>query len=333
MLMLKNHKFDNNTNLGIQILRTLLCFWVISFHCVERNKVNYYTYYFAKRKAFHVPCFSFMSFYFSYKIFSGKNIVKLKKRLERLLIPYIGWPILIFFINNLFLKRKITLHGLKIQLILGTKFIIPLWYLFSVILSTIFFFILSYIFQKYFLFVFQLLWMVLFIIQYSNFFSFLKGYKKSVIYSIWHTIGIFPLFILGIIFASLKIIENIKLNRNKVLFFSWIFIIFLFKYNIFRELEGYNGIIYNFAASFFFMFFHLLPFENIHISMKKLIKQMTNYINGIYCLHTKIIHLVRIYFGLSGNLKACIIVYLIAYLVSYVGIKLFGKTRIKYLFI
>ena len=128
-----------NINLGIQILRMILCFWVLSFHCIRNNKRNYYIYYLIKTKFFHVPCFTFISFYFSYKIFLDRNIIQLRKRLERLLIPYTLWPILIFIFNNILNSKKITLHDLMLQLLLGTQFISPLWYLSSVSLLTIFF--------------------------------------------------------------------------------------------------------------------------------------------------------------------------------------------------
>ena len=78
----------------------ILSFWVVAHHCciIKNQKLKY----FMDKKRFHVPTFMFMSFYFFYKNISQKNIIKIKLRFERLLIPYIIWPLFILFINNLF---------------------------------------------------------------------------------------------------------------------------------------------------------------------------------------------------------------------------------------
>ena len=80
------------------------------------------------------------------------------------------------------------------------------------------------------------------------------------------------------------------------------------------------------------MGFYLLPLENSHSFIQKIIKQITSYTNGIYCLHTRINRFCRIEFGFNGTLKSCFIIYLISYFFSFIGIKLLGKTRLKYLF-
>ena len=80
------------------------------------------------------------------------------------------------------------------------------------------------------------------------------------------------------------------------------------------------------------MGFYLLPLENLRSFTQKLIKQITSYTNGIYCLHTRINRFFRIKFGFNGTLKNNFIIYLISYYFSFIGIKLFGKTRLKYLF-
>ena len=48
-------------NLGIQLLRAILCFWVVSFHCMSRK--NKFVRIILK-KHFHVPIFFIISFYY-----------------------------------------------------------------------------------------------------------------------------------------------------------------------------------------------------------------------------------------------------------------------------
>ena len=266
-------------------------------------------------------------------IFFSRIIIKFKKRLIRLLIPYIIWPLIFFIIdNNLYYNKKISLHDLKLQLIIGRQFSIPLWFLFSMIILTILFIILSIFFKYYFLFVLQILSIFSYIMQYSHYFYLFEEYKDNVKFSILDTINILPLSFLGLIFSSFNVVENFKPHRKNILFLSHLFIYILLRYDIFVNLGGYGGIIYIFSSISFFMGFYLLPLENSHSFIQKIIKQITSYTNGIYCLHTRINRFCRIEFGSNGTLNSCFIIFLISYFFSFIGIKLLGKTRLKYLF-
>ena len=89
-----------NRNLGIQILRSLLCFWILLNHCLNKNNNKKLCTILFKYRM-HVPCFILIAFYFSNKIIISRNIINIKKRLERLLIPYFILPIIILIINNI----------------------------------------------------------------------------------------------------------------------------------------------------------------------------------------------------------------------------------------
>ena len=90
----RNANININTykkiNYSLELLRMLLSFWVIAHHCC-RNVVKF-------KGRFHVPTFMIMSFYFYYNTVKSKNIPKMKQRLQRILVPYIIWPI--FFYNQ-----------------------------------------------------------------------------------------------------------------------------------------------------------------------------------------------------------------------------------------
>lgn len=335
MLVPMNSKINiKEINYGIQLLRMILCLWVLSFHCLDKNKINYFLFFITKTKFYHVPCFALLSFYFSSTIFLDKNIIKFKRRLERLLIPYFIWPLLIFIINNIFYKKKISLHQLKIQILLGRQFMVPFWYLFSVTFLTTSFFILSNIFKMNFFLLIKLLMVFSYIFQYSSCDKFLDEYNHSVKLPILDTIRILPLSITGILLESSKLIEFFKKNKNNYLFFSFLLLFLLFKFDIFIELGGYNGIINIFSSLLFFIGFYLLPFENINSFIQKIIKQITSYTNGIYCLHL----IIKSFFfrdksSLEGTFKSCIIIYLISYLISFIGMKIFWNNKLKYLFL
>ena len=67
--------------------------------------------------------------------------------------------------------------------------------------------------------------------------------------------------------------------------------------------------------------------------IRRVIKYTTNYTNGIYCLQSSMIPFVTKKFNLGGTIKTCIIIYLFSYLVSFIGMKIFGQSKLKYLFI
>ena len=90
----------NNKNLGIEILRMIFSFFIVIIHCSKvKNKFLYMLLF---DKAFHVSSFFLISFYFYYNIILTRNIIKIKLRFLRILVPYVIWSILfyiIFWIN------------------------------------------------------------------------------------------------------------------------------------------------------------------------------------------------------------------------------------------
>ena len=118
-----------NKNINIELLRMILCFWIVTIHtCTFKYKK------FVKiiKSRFHVPSFMVISFFFFYKSLCTRNINKIKARFERLLFPYFIWPIVILIINNLLLlmkfegifHRKLTIINLKKLIIIHSTFFI-----------------------------------------------------------------------------------------------------------------------------------------------------------------------------------------------------------------
>ena len=117
-----NNNKRNKANIGIEILRVILCFWVLTFHLYKNKNRKHYkilnTYY-------HVPTFMIISFYLTNKLFSIPNIVKIKQRITRLLFPYLMLPIIksLFSISKISFKIFINrlLINLLVQYINGYK--------------------------------------------------------------------------------------------------------------------------------------------------------------------------------------------------------------------
>ena len=104
-----------------------------------------------------------MSFYFYYNTLKTKNSINIKKRFQRILFPYIIWPILFFICNNILLLLK----DLLLQLIFGSQYHIVFYYQFILIFLTALFTIISISFHKNFVFVSQILLIIAYFFQYS----------------------------------------------------------------------------------------------------------------------------------------------------------------------
>ena len=142
---------------------------------------------------------------------------------------------------------------------------------------------------------------------------FLNKFKYNVRLPVLDTFSIFPLSLIGFNFASLNIMDDLKSHSKKILFFGFLFIFILFKYEVFIDLGGYNGIIHIFTSLLFFVCFYLLPLDKTYIWLQKVIKQFISYTNGIYCLQSSIIHFVKLYIDKNGSLKSSFISFINLY--------------------
>lgn len=332
-------------NIGIQLLRMILCFWVVCYHCLRvRNKIICNIIF---RKVFHVPTFMFISFYYLFDNLYKRNINKIKNRFIRLLIPYLIWPILIWIINNLLIvsikfnrfNRFLSLYDLYIQFLIGRSFHAVFWFLFNLIFLTNFYIIISFIFKKNFLFILLLFGIFSYILQYSNYnYNIFKLYDERIFCSLGYICEIIPITISGLLFASLKINKKIETHRKKTIITSILILYCLFKYNIFSDLKGftYRGILLNFGSIFLFVCFSLISFDKIkNKSIIIIVDYITSYTNGIYCLHIIISDYLAFIFSFikKKTLNGCIIIYLFSFFISFIGKNIFKKGVLKYLFI
>ena len=332
---------NKNINLGLEILRVLLSFWVLVHHCGEVKNKTFRKYLF--NGAFHVPTFIIISFYFSFKIIKNKNINKLKERLERLFFPYIIWPIIIWILNNILylifgLDKRLEIRHLIMQFIIGRPYQYVLWYQFNIILITIFFSILSFIFHKNFLLLLQIIGLLSYILQYSLYnYVFFQKYTYYIYHSAGLIIEIFPIAVTGLSLSSIEIIQLFNGNSSNAISLSFLSLYIIKKYNIFVSIKGnfYPGIILNVSAIFLFIIFSQISFKYIKDKKKlDLIKEITKYTGGIYYLHVIIANYMSKIFLLIKNrtILGCIIIYLICYVICFLGIKITKSNKFRYLF-
>lgn len=247
---------------------------------------------------------------------------------------------LFFMIWYLILIIFVGKHGyIKIWIKLyGHNYITVFWFQYDLIIVTVVIVISELLFRKYKLFFLINLEIISFYAQYSNhnykLFSKLCFYQK---FTFGRFAEIIPYCVTGYIFAYLKI--SIVLQKNNY-YYLYCFSILLFlsvKYNIFNSINGfyYQGFKLYTISLCLFNIFLLFPSEIItNNKFIKFIKFITNYTSGVYFLHLSVFKYIKKYSSLIKNetLYGCIIIYLICYLISFLGVLIFGKTKLKHLF-
>ena len=222
----------------------------------------------------------------------------------------------------------------------GHIFNVVLWFQSILILSTFTFLIIIFIFRNNYIIILVIFAIISYILQYS-------GYNRRFFYKysgfhFRHTFGRFaeaiPNEVTGFIFGAFEILKKAKKKRKEIMFFSFTTIILITKYNIFAEFKSfkYGGIRSNIAAMCLFLFFSLIPFELIRCKIIIIpVKQLSYYTGGIYFTHHLIgngLLIKKLKFINKKTFLGCINIYLISYLISVMGTKLFKKTKFRHLF-
>ena len=328
-------------NFGVQILRLFLCFWVVVDHCLSYHiKMQYYSIF---KNNLHVPCFIVISFFFSYDTIRGRNISKVKKRFERLLIPYFVLPIIILVINNLsfvsfnisFFGNIITLRDLFVQYIIGRKIIYVFWFQFFLIWTTLLFVIISFAAKKRYLLIIEHIYILSYLLRYSNLnYQFFIQYSLIIQNSVGQFLEVMPMSVSGSIIASSNIFKIIQLYNKKVIYLSAIALIFIIKYNIFSDINlfAFGGMILDICSVLLFFIFYLFPLNNIKSPyIKKLINLITNNTQGIYSIHqlVRMALLSKVDQIKNGSFSGCVLIYIFSYFISFIGEKLTKRTKLS----
>jgi len=333
-----------NFNIGIEFLRIILSFLIVVYHVhsrKEKSLVLNFTLYFLN---FYTSTFFLMSFYFSFKSLSSKDINIIKERLQRIILPYIFWPIIIFLDKNIYnyinhQHMQYSIGNLIVQLIVGRKINDVFWFQFNLIFISTFIILVLLIFSKkksyYFLII---------ILFFSIVFNY-KGYNQKIFslynITIYHSIGRLSIYyiyaIIGFFLGSYNILGKLQIYKFKINLFFPIFL-YLFKEHkkIYQLLPKGLFLINCIFIIGLFISFGCIPFDCIF--NKKLsfwINKLTGFTGGIYYIHFFIYECCKRFSIVmrKTNLKACIIVYLLSYLINLFFYNIFQKTKIKYLFI
>jgi len=333
---MKDRYKNKKINYSFELLRLILSLWVVIHHCYKYS-------YIYRKGLFPVPTFIIMSFYFYYNILNKKEIIKINQRFQRILIPYIIWPIILFIINNiLFIQlgfslynKKLLLNDFIIQLIFGQKFHFIFYYQFNLIFLTLLFTIISLLFNKSFTLIFQMLLIISYISQYSYLNSnIFEEYSNIIRFSLGHISEFLPFAVMGVTLRHLDIITKLKKFKSLTIIYIAIIFILILKFDIFAGIKGYfyPGVIYNIGGNCIFILFSLFSFQNEKLI--SLLKNITKFTGGIYYIHLTCYSILerKFLFIKDNTFHGSITIYIISYIFCYIGNILTFNTKFKFLF-
>jgi len=338
-----NH--EKQINLGIQILRIILSFWVVvihSYYFIGKKKIKKNL----NEKMFHVPSFLFISFYFFYNSIAKRDNNKIIQRFKRLCIPYFTWPFIFLVINNIInkifgiknFKRILSLKDYFFQILLCESYYASFWYLNVLLFLSILFTIIAYIFKSDFLLIIKLIGFFTYILHYSDIYNILRK-NHSFRLCIVLIIQITPVSVIGLIAGSVNYIKILEKNYFNVLIMSFLSLNCLFNFNIFQPHDGflYQKVeLITLGAINLFKFFSVLPLNNNeNKNVKKFINLLSHNTGGIYYLHNfirgyllRFITIIR-----NGKFLGSIILFIFTHFICILGNKISMRNSLKYLFI
>ena len=341
----KNEKKLKEFNYGLAILKTILAFLVIVAHDFNfESTKNKAIIFITTNRKHHVPSFYIMSFYFMADNLLSLNFKILLKRLRRLLIPYIGWPIIFYslnhFINSIFNKNlPASFEEFKMQILLGNKFIHPLWFQCDLMILTVLFFTIIFIFKKHSFLIFEILLILIYAVEYSgyDYTIFFQRYLGDDKYLLFYLVGSIPFTITGFILGSYKVIDILQVHKIKTFVLSLLLYKLIADYSIFRIIKNYPypGIDLNVQSSCLVFIFSLFPsYYTTNKYMTKFLIYLTNYTAGVFYLHVPIHRYFRgcFYNIKKGTFFGMIQEYLICYFFCFFGMSIFRKTSLRYMF-
>ena len=162
---------------------------------------------------------------------------------------------------------------------------------------------------------------------------YLHDYKK--IYPIKRLLPNFIYSFTGFYFGSISIINRFMGKRKTFLLIVPATILINQYYQLTHISYNFQILNKELTIICIFLIFSVIPLESYkNIIIKKLIKKITSYTGGIYYLHYGVRTIFSTYFKIFGygNLKSCIINYILCYFICFIGSSIFKNNRLKYLF-
>lgn len=328
-------------NYGLALLRIILCFEVVMCHFFyESTMKSLVLFPLAKLRSFAAPTFFFLSFYLVSNKLDGANKDYIVNRTKRIIIPFTLWNIVYWILFNVvkIIFDLGQLYGLKellLQVLFGHCYNPPMWFMWDMAVVTILFWVSLSLNSKYkaigdiTLFVICLGCVAL---QYSKInYGVFWNLPTEIKYSIGRVAEMIPIAYIAYL-CSTKL-RNIFEKRSCSLIgivVSIILVYVLREHSYIVESFGYAGIVVMLITFLQVLFFYSLPFYILPTAVLNVIKNISQYTMGIYCLHFLVGTIINQLYMSKGietyTITECILIFAICFIICFA----LSKTKIKY---
>ena len=312
----------------------------------DKSAINIFQKPFAIMGGWAVPVFMFMSFILTSEIFITRNSNKISKRFKKLILTQILWciiPFVIYVIAKIAFGKGIfkemntyeIIFAFFKQLILAQSFNNPLWFQFDLIFLTLLFAVIYYRANNHISFWLIVLTFAAYFLQYSGInFMLFGNLPPSLKWILGRFSEMIPFAVAGLLFGEYKILDKLASRKYTsiiicaLLLFSATLPKKIFKLELAQIAAPgfmYQGIFLLLAAIFMTIIFYLTPFEKLPATLLKIIKKISSYILGVYCMHIFVGRFVSYIFPEDSEFTACILIYCVCIFISFVIDKLFKK--------
>lgn len=324
-----------NYNLGISLLKMFMCFLVIVSHIWGVNVV--YTgplgwiYYL---REYSVPVFMMVSFVFSEKMLNNLDGEKLWKRIVKLVVPLFVWALIYWLFYKLLEEflypgYNIRLRDLFWQMFTGNSIYLngTMWFQVDLIILTLLFALISLIAQKYKNSVFALLATACIVLQYSGTLHFIFKFKSELVGPTGRLFEMLPLAVIGYMLAYFGVLENSRKCWITTMIISVVGIRLMRYYGVIaapaKQTFDYGGIGKIVMALLLIFLCYAPPLEKLPKFVHIIVKWLTRYTFGIYCMHRLVATLLHYFISHrtwdieTFTFVDCVVTYLLCYFISF----------------
>ena len=322
-------------NYGIALLRTLMCFEVVLCHFWTTD-VPKVLMPFSVLRGLAVPVFMFLSFFLTEHTFLEYNKNKAKKRIWRVIYPQIGWA-LIYWLGYtiaqfIFKDIDVKFSDLWWQMFTGhsPRLNASMWFqTVLIVLTAIYIFIFKFFIPKKGILITYVMMFVAFVIQYSGInFKLFDSLRYELKYPLGRFCEMIPYATVGFSCAYYNAFEKAKKTRLFSTIMFGLASVFLLEYSFINSALGFGYSTNNCLLLGFFVigFAYLIPLEKLPQKVKNILKFLTQYTLGIYCMHRIIADFLKLIFSKLDisidSFLLCIITYICGFFVSFLMYKI-----------
>lgn len=317
-------------NYGVAFFRVILAYSVIGGHFSNGGL------FFSTISIVAVPCFMLLSFIFMGRHIENFMFESLVKRLARLFVPYLFWPLMYMYIYSFlycisgidFLNMDLR-SAIFLQLAFGHSIVPVFWFHWTLILLTFLAFALFKIKPMRLFVAFNIVLMIFaFFCQYSGINSYLFGrFNHEIRWPLGRFLEMLPYFSAGLLISPL-VIEKFNFFENKrclrLVISSAAFMLFILL-QLVRDIGLRSNFLYAGLVEFgrsvvLTVAFWYLPLEVLlerFIKLKVCFDFLTRYTMGVYCLHLIVGKLFTHFFNVENDFLLCLFIYAISFFVCW----------------